>query len=444
VARLDRVGVRTRNSLQCVIDVVAVLLSGATAVLIDATEPEERAGRQLGFLCHHTLEEDEVRHLTPELRERPPAGPASLRPAFIVYTTGSTAASRAVAQSNYSVVVDAVAVARHHAMRPGDVMACPLPISHVNGLEFGLLATLFSGGTCLLFQAFEPLTCLDIMDREAATRATMVPSLLQALLHRRRWPRLASLRSIASAAAPLPAWVAAGVFERCGRQVIQGYGLSECMNFATIMPARLDDRRYRDLVLDASIPPVGHELPCCEVAVQRDGRPCAHGEVGEVCVRGHSVMSGYLGDEEATREALAGGWLRTGDLGRLDPAPTGAPWLTLVGRLKNVVKCAGLSISLEEMERWAAGLPGVAEAICVGRPDVARGEAVTLFYLCHPEASEDPGVVSRHTARLFDQRRTGLVVHRLTLFPRLRSGKVDRQALRLMAAGESTPSARQE
>jgi acyl-CoA synthetase (AMP-forming)/AMP-acid ligase II len=435
------VGVCVANTIDDIVDLLAVLRLGSAAVIVDAADPPDRRAEQLTLLCGAIIETKDrgrrVRHLNPELKI--PVD-SSDPVAFVVYTTGSTATSKPVAQSHYSVLVNVTATILHHRLQHGESMACALPVSHVNGLHFGVIATLLSGGTCQLFQRFDPLRYLCAVDTWGAARATTVPSLLQALTHLRRWPRLQALRYFVSAAAPLAPATAAAVYERGGHRIVQGYGLSECMNFATTMPTDLRGAAYEDGVLRAEVPPVGNALYGCEVEiVDPDGRVRADGTVGEVGVRGHSLMSGYIGDPAATRQAFDGGWLRTGDLGRLDPSTRGERWLTLVGRQKNVAKCGGVSVSLEELDRWVMSLPGVRGVCCVRRPDVDRGDAVTIFYVPAEKLATAPIDVVGHVGRRFDVRTLGLRTVRTDTIPALRSGKVDRRDLeRRASAARST------
>lgn len=425
------IGVGVSNTIDSVVDLLAVLRTGAAAVIVDDGDSEERREEQLGLLCGAVIEAEpggrRVRRQTPRLAAPPPDG---RRTAFVVYTTGSTAASKPVAQSHYAVLVNVRATIRHHRMAAGQTMACVLPVSHVNGLHFGVLATLLSGGTCALFRRFDPLSYLRGLAALGATRATTVPSLLQVLSELRRWPDLPDLRYLVSAAAPLPRETAQAVYERGRHRVVQGYGLSECMNFATTMPTDLSGAEYEEHVLGREVPAVGAPLHGCEVAVlSSDGRPLRDGEVGEVGVRGHSLMSCYIGDEEATGRTLHDGWLWTGDLGRLDTTGGRAPWLTLVGRQKNVAKCGGVSVSLEEVDRWITAMPGIREACCVRRADPRRGDAVTAFYAALPGGRPEAGDLMAHVQRRFDTQSLGLRTVEISELPRLRSGKLDRRAL---------------
>jgi acyl-CoA synthetase (AMP-forming)/AMP-acid ligase II len=139
-------------------------------------------------------------------------------------------------------------------------------------------------------------------------------------------------------------------------------------------------------------------------------------------------MTEYIGDADATSRALGGGGLRTGDLGRLADG-TGGQWLTLLGRGKNVAKCGGISVSLEEVDRLVGSLHGVRETCSVRRADARRGDAITVFYAASPGAVVPTSQVSAHVRRRFDASRIGLRVVETERIPRLRSGKVDRRSL---------------
>lgn len=433
----DIVGVAVQNTPRHVITVLATVRLGATAVVVDANEPADRCEEMLTTLSSFRIDEaGAVR----SIRARPAAlhQPRGRNTALILFTTGSTASSKAVAQSEYSVVLNAVAVARHHRIGAGSTLACPLPVSHVNGLEFGVIAPLMVGAHSVLFEAFDALSFLRVLDRSGADVVTTVPSVLRAVADLPRWPRLANLRHFVSAAAALDPGLANAVADRSGKRIVQGYGLSECMNFATTMPLAIGGADYERLVLRADIPPVGVPMLGCEVTVQSpSGRQLEEGEVGEVCIRGHSLMTEYVGNPDATREVFRGGWLRTGDLGRLatDAACGGRALLTLVGRSKLVAKCAGRSVSLEEIEREALRL-GAREACAVARPHRRLVEAVTLYY-----AGASDETARAAAARVVDPAAVDLLVEGVERLPRLRSGKPDRRSLAEAAAASAASAA---
>ncbi|MEU4222388.1 class I adenylate-forming enzyme family protein [Actinoplanes sp. NPDC026623] len=443
VGAADVCGVHVSNSMDSVVSVLSVIAAGAAALLVDAKEPGERSNDMIASAATVDLRPGSYRK-----RIRPPREgdgsdtPAAMhRPAIMVCTTGSTAASKVVTQADYSVALNALAVARHHRMTHSDVLACPLPISHVNGLEFGLFATLLSGGHCLLYGEFDPYHFIETLHHHDATLATTVPPLLRALSSIREWPKLDRLRYFVSAASPLPPEVLESVHGR-GKCAVQGYGLSETMNFSTVMPYAYREGMMHGCELSADsphIPSAGAAIFGNEIAVQRDGIPLPAGEIGEVVVRGHSVMSGYSNNPAATKDSFVGGWFHTGDLGLIVPSlqyPENS-LLYLTGRIKNVVKCASVSISLDELDRVVLGVQGLDDACAAARPDVHRGEAVTMFYAVQSGDEFNEQLIREACARVAPPPLMGLRIVRLRAIPRLRSGKPNRRQLASQAATDT-------
>ncbi|MFJ1461674.1 class I adenylate-forming enzyme family protein [Nocardia sp. N2S4-5] len=423
------------NTIDSLTTVFAIIRAGAAAVLIDSAETVERRTEMLAALACPLVETTDngmvvlppapARVVTPEL-----ASP--WRTAVVVFTTGSTAASKPVAQSGYSIAVNAEAVVRHHRLGVGTTLVCPLPVSHVNGLEFGIVATLLAGGHAVLVHRFDPLHFMRVLEQFRATVATTVPSILGVMAETRGGSIPAELRYVVSAAAPLYPATVESLWDRFRLRVVQGYGLSECMNFATTMPTDLSEADYLALMTKTEAPPVGSALPGCEVAVldERDAE-VSEGEIGEVCVRGHSIMTGYLGNPEANAAALHGGWLRTGDLGRLAAGPDGRAYLSITGRIKHIAKCGGLGVSLEEIERAVRRLPGVRDACCVSRSHASLGEAVTLYAVVRGPGEGGPtsATLRERVATVVDPGRCALRLVLLDELPKLRSGKPDRVTL---------------
>lgn len=437
----DVCGIRVSNTLRSVVQILSVIATGAAALLVDAQESESRSDEMVNGAATVDVRRPGGYHRIREPRtyEGVLSPTSAHRPIVYVFTTGSTAASKVVVQSDYSVTLNALAVAHHHGLTQADTLACPLPISHVNGLEFGVIATLLRGAHCLLFREFDPFYFMRALAEHDANLATTVPSLLRAISSIRSWPRLERLRYFATAAAPLPESVLEVLHEK-GVCAVQGYGLSETMNFSTIMPYEsragvVHGCEVRDG--PTRIPSVGSALFGNEVAVMSRGSLIAPGEEGEVVIRGHSVMSGYWGNEIATQEAFYGGWFHTGDLGLIAPSERypGQRLVYLTGRLKNVVKCAGMSISLDELDRQVGKIGAVVDACAASRPDHLRGEAVTVFYVAGPGGAADERVITEACARVATPTQMGLTLVEVTSIPRLRSGKPDRPQLAARAAG---------
>lgn len=380
-----RLGSRPRNTVDAFVTFLATLWIGATAVVADPSDADARVGEQF---AHYDVTDwvslvDDVRRL--ETTGCADSGQPQVRPddvAVIVFTSGSTGAPRAVAQSHYNIAVNCAAVARHHSLGPGVSSFACLPISHVNALAFTGLATMAAGGHVFMVDGFDPLTYLASLAASGAQIASVVPSILTTLLASSRpAPALPAMWYFVSAAATLAADVVRHVDERLAVRIVQGYGLSEAVNFSCLMPPRLTRAAYRRLMIDSNVPAVGPALVGNEVSVLASGGgPAQPGEIGEVAIRGHDVMLGYVDDRVSTAEMMRGGWLHTGDLGTMErDEAVGGPVLLITGRAKNVLKIAGHTVGMEEVERALLSVAEIDAAAACGIPDRHSGEALAVL-----------------------------------------------------------------
>jgi acyl-CoA synthetase (AMP-forming)/AMP-acid ligase II len=196
------------------------------------------------------------------------------------------------------------------------------------------------------------------------------------------------------------------------------------------MPVRLDADAYARLIEDADVPSVGRAIAGNEVEILRaDGTAADPGEAGEIVVRGHNVMLGYLGDREANDDAFRGGWLRTGDLGRkvCDPSIV-EPVFVVTGRAKNVVKVSGQTIGIEEVERELARLGGVAAAAALGIRDERSEEALAVLIVRASKHLDEKAVRTAMRTRLGPSL-VPKVVRFVDALPLLSNGKLARQRL---------------
>lgn len=436
------------NDASSVLAVLAVARAGCPLLMLNPLDPAGRrreqtaaAGADLvlrpGAVEADTLPEA-VALPDPHTLPDPTAPDAHAPPgpgddAFFFATSGSTAAGKLVAQSHYAAAVNAEALRRHHGLRPGDrVLGC-LPIQHVNGLHFTVLGVLAAGAHVLLAPGFDPLRYPRLVERFRPRIASVVPSILEALAETWRRPEpTGGLDYFVSAAAPLTARTARAVRERTGVRVLQGYGLTETVNFSTTLPADLSEDAYRRLMTDAGIPSIGIALYGNEVAVLTPGGERARpGEEGEICMRGHNVMTRYQGNERATAEAFAGGWFHSQDLGTelLDPDPdSGRRFVVVTGRVKNIAKVGGEAVSLDEVDRVLRAVPQLRDAASVALPHRFLGEEVVAAVVPVPGADPLPPA---HTAlsQAFRPACRPARILVLDAIPRTATGKVLRREL---------------
>ncbi len=451
VAAGDVVGLVPTNDLDSVYALFAILSAGASALLLNPNDPASR-NRSLAaalsvktvlrgaliassympeasLLCHAASSgEDGPFEPTPAI------APAS--PALYFATSGSTATSKIVAQSHGNAAVNAHAVCRHHALFPGDALLGCLPFHHVNGVHLTLFSTLAAGAHAVVVDSFDPPQYLEVMDRYHVRLASVVPTLLEMLLDSSACrPVPATFEYFISAAAPLTVHTARAVGQRLQTRVLQGYGLTETTNFSTMTPCDVSAETYRRLVTDADIPTVGTAVYGNKVAVLRDnGSHAAPLEIGEVCMRGPSVMIGYAGNTEATDEAFRGGWFHSQDLGfeRVDET-SGRTFFVITGRIKNIAKIGGEAVSLDEMERTLCGMPQVRDAACVASPHRLLGDELVAAVVLRDEISMEQ--LRRHLGGTFTPAAFPRHVVRVDRLPRTPTGKLRRPEL----TGQITP-----
>ncbi len=382
------------NDVPSVLAVLGALRAGFSVLMLGPSDPPERRALQMAAvdalaLLHapgSTAPQDPRALVLPDWRSSAvdPRAQSWRDPeiepeadALFFATSGSTAASKIVAQTHRNTVANAEALRRHHSLSDRDRILGCLPIHHVNGMHFTVLGAMMAGAHTVLAESFSPLTYPGLLTTYRPRIASVVPSVLETLVEMWRRPRMpGNFDYFVTAAAPLTAGTARAVVDRLGAKVLQGYGLSETTNFSTTLPSDLSDASYARLMLDTNIPSVGIALPGNDVAVlDGEGSPLPVGEVGEVCIRGLNVMARYAGNEPATKEAFRGDWFHSGDLGyRIEEG--GRDFFVLTGRIKNIAKVAGETVSLEEMDRRLRALPQVRDAACIAVPARFAGERI--------------------------------------------------------------------
>jgi long-chain acyl-CoA synthetase len=200
--------------------------------------------------------------------------------------------------------------------------------------------------------------------------------------------------------------------------LIEGYGMTESSPVATINPL-VDGARFSGSI--------GLPIPSTEIGIQDDdGQPLAMGEVGEICIRGPQVMKGYWQQTDETTKVLSGdGWLRTGDLGRIDEKGL----VYIVDRKKDMILVSGFNVYPNEIEDTVMQNPGVAEVAAVGVPDEHSGEVVKLFVV-----RKDPALTVEALKEFCRENLTGYKRPKLIEFrdelPKSNVGKILRRELR--------------
>jgi acyl-CoA synthetase (AMP-forming)/AMP-acid ligase II len=299
--------------------------------------------------------------------------------ALLLHTSGTTSKPKTVPIRQRNLVASTSAVARTYELAGDDVTMCVMPLFHVHGLVATVLATLSTGGTVVL-PRFRPSAFWDEAGEHGVTWYTAVPTIHARLLTRaqaRPVPPEHRLRFVRSCSAPLPTVLWQRYEDAIGVPLVEAYGMTEAAHQMASNPLPPGERRPGT---------VGRATGIEIAIVDDDWQPVQAGEEGEVAVRGPSIVDEYLDNPAATQAAFAGGWFRTGDVGKLSTDG----YVSLVGRVKELINRAGEKISPYEVEDVLLGHPAVAEAAAYPVPDEKYGEQVGVVVVLRGE-TDDPG-----------------------------------------------------
>jgi acyl-CoA synthetase (AMP-forming)/AMP-acid ligase II len=309
-----------------------------------------------------------------------PVVPDGLQPdddALVMFTGGTTGSPKLVPWTHDNVATSIGNVVASYGLGPDDATVAVMPLFHGHGLIASLLATLVSGGTVLLPAGgrFSVHTFAGDVRAAHATWFTAVPTIHQMILNRTasdtdRPP----LRFVRSCSAPLTEETAQALQSEFAAPVLSAYGMTEATHQAA------STSEHETVAPGLVGRPTGVEFRIVGAA----GRPSPPDVVGEIWIRGRTVVRGYLANPTATTQTFTDGWLHTGDLGSLSAAGE----LTLRGRIKELINRGGEKISPERVEGVLASHPNVAEAAVFGVPDRLYGETVAAVIV--PNQSAPP------------------------------------------------------
>jgi long-chain acyl-CoA synthetase len=290
-------------------------------------------------------------------------------PDVILYTSGTTAKPKGVMLGENQFDANCTGFLKHLHFTSEDRGIVALPLFHSFG-NIMALALLRSGATLILLKQFQPKTILESIAEHKATLLPLVPTIYSFLvqLYARGGYDVSSLRYCISGGASLPKALLKRVEEGLGVTVIEGYGLTETSPVIAV-----------NTMKDGSVPAsVGPVLPNIELKIVDDtGETVKQGEIGEIRVRGETIMKGYWNKPNETSSTLSiDGWLRTGDLGHMDEK--GRLFISS-GRIKDLIIRAGENVSPLAIENTLMSHEAIAEVAAVGIPDERLGEKVKVF-----------------------------------------------------------------
>lgn len=344
--------------------------------------------------------------------------------AALIYTSGSTGTPKGVMLTHVNIVSAAISITTYLENRQDDIILNVLPLAFDYGL-YQVLMGFMIGGTVVLEKSFAyPHAVLEKIKQEKITGFPIVPTIAALLLQTDLGKYdCSSLRYITNTAAVLPSHHIAKLRSAFPHvKLFSMYGLTECKRVTYLPPEQLDARPDS----------VGRAIPNTEVyIVDEEGARVGPGVVGELVVRGSTVMKGYWEMPEATEKVLKPGpvpgekVLLTGDLFRMDEEG----FLYFVGRKDDIIKSRGEKVSPRELESAMCGLEGVAEVAVVGVPDEILGRAVKLFIRGKEGATLTEQEVRRYCARHLESFMMPKFIEFRPFLPKTPNGKIDKQEL---------------
>ncbi|MDB5797954.1 MAG: long-chain fatty acid--CoA ligase [Paucimonas sp.] len=465
----DSVAILLPNSVEWVQSCFAVLRAGGVAVPIshDSTEPEV-AYRIEDAACKVIIVTDTRAPLAASLMARFPAlktmivvqregtagaapvagAPASLQFAalcqappcsqprdldridassFIIYTSGTTGRAKGVLLSERSMLwVTAACWVPIAGLNENDHVLSPLPLFHSYALNLSVLSILAVGASETILEKFSTSDVMAQLKSGGYTVFPGVPTMFHYLLEAARADpgcRFPGLRLCLSAGAIMPGPVNQEFEKRFGVMLLDGYGITETSTMVT-----LNARSGTRVMGSCGLPVPGLSTRIVDLA----GEDVAQGEEGELIVRGPNLMAGYHNKPAETQAAVRNGWYHTGDLARCDRNG----YLTITGRLKELIIRGGQNIAPAEVEEAVASFPAVLDCAVVGAPHQHLGEVPVVFVVARPGMEVDTQALVSHCRERLSAYKLPDSVHVVPEIPRTGSGKILRFRLKESLASQ--------
>ena len=351
--------------------------------------------------------------------------------AAILYTGGTTGFPKGVMLSHGNLAASVLGALSLNNQRVTDRYLHCAPMFHIGSLS-GIFLTLFSGRCSAFLPAFEPVAMLEAINSWEITEFFVVPTMLKMLVQHPRFAEfdVSGIRHIRYGASPIDGALLDHAIELFpNAHFSQAYGMTELSPVVTILGP--EDHRGESRT-DLRLRSAGKATATYEVRiVDAEDNEVPRGEVGEIVARGPGVMLGYWKQPEATAEALRGGWMHTGDMGRMDEDG----YVTVVDRLKDMIVTGGENVYSAEVENALAAHPAIAACAVIAAPDEEWGERVHAVIVPRAGEAPSPESITAHCRTLIAGYKLPRSFDFVDALPLTAAGKVDKNALRKTLKG---------
>ncbi|MBO3638380.1 AMP-binding protein [Acinetobacter soli] len=348
----------------------------------------------------------------------------------IQFTSGTTGNPKGTMLTHHNILNNGYFVGEGIGLTPQDKVCISVPLFHCFGMVMGNLACITHGSTMVYPSAvFNPLETLKTIHNERCTAAYGVPTMFIATLEHEQFNEfdLSSLRTGIMAGSPCPREIMQRVIDRMHMSEITiCYGMTETSPVS--VQSSVND------TIDKRVSTVGQVHPHVEIKiVDPEGQLVPQGTLGELCVRGYSVMAGYWSEEEKTREVIdAACWMHTGDIAEMDAEG----FVKIKGRIKDVVIRGGENLFPKEIEDFLYTHPAICDVQVIGLPDTRYGEELCACIILHEHHQINEESIRSFCKEHISHNKVPRYVKFLNEFPMTASGKAQKFKLQEIMRAE--------
>ncbi|KXS50125.1 MAG: AMP-dependent synthetase and ligase [Halanaerobium sp. 4-GBenrich] len=338
--------------------------------------------------------------------------------AACLYTSGTTGQPKGAMLTHHNLIFDTQKTIEYLKVDDSDRYICVLPMFHAFAETVCILMPLFLGAEIVIIDKFLPETVLKIIQEQNVTFFAGVPTMYSALLNVKNKDNydLSHLNLCISGGAAMPKQTMEDFEKTFNVKILEGNGPTETSPVAYVNP--VDGARKSGSV--------GLPIPKTEVKiVDENDNEVPIGEIGEITVKGENVMKGYYKMPEATKKALRGGWLHTGDLGKMDEDG----YVYIVDRKKDMINVGGMNVYPREIEEQLYKHPKIREAAVVATKDELRGEIPKAVIVLRDGESATEREIQKYCMKYFANYKVPKLVDFLDELPKNATGKIDKKSL---------------
>ena len=338
----------------------------------------------------------------------------------IQFTSGTTGNPKGTMLTHNNILNNGYFVGEAIHLTPQDRVCISVPLFHCFGMVMGNLACITHGSTMVYPSAvFNPLDSLKTIEQEKCTAAYGVPTMFIAILEHEQFDEfdLSSLRTGIMAGSPCPREIMQRVIDRMHMtEITICYGMTETAP-VSVQSSTADSVERR-------VGTVGRVHPHLEIKiVDENGKVVPRGKLGELCVRGYSVMLGYWEDNDKTQEVIdVAKWMHTGDIAEMDEEG----FVKIKGRIKDVVIRGGENLFPKEIEDFLYTHPDVSDVQVIGLPDPRYGEELCACIILHEHHQINEEAIRQYCAEHISHNKVPRYVRFFTEFPMTASGKAQK------------------